>query len=141
MACMNSKLLVLVQLMCSGAQAAVAEDMETPEQHAQRRLEWNICTSLCGAAGTGRMVLSDLYLLQCYRYPRDNGIIRILSRDGVRIVATQPCAYGSGMGATDKPLRVSRVGSIYDKHFQLTFTDRRATSLQVKLTDDIQIVG
>eukprot|EP00931_Biecheleriopsis_adriatica_P094986 TRINITY_DN68609_c0_g1_i1.p1 TRINITY_DN68609_c0_g1~~TRINITY_DN68609_c0_g1_i1.p1 ORF type:complete len:176 (-),score=24.46 TRINITY_DN68609_c0_g1_i1:57-539(-) len=111
----------------------------------RKRVEWTMCTALCNTAQSNRMVLPRGFTMECQNWPKDDGNLRILDRFGIELLAYQPCGYGSGMGASQRPLWISRIGNIWDQKYKVQFKypsgSDRNTSVEVHLTKGLPGVG
>eukprot|EP00441_Pelagodinium_beii_P036070 CAMPEP_0197632542 /NCGR_PEP_ID=MMETSP1338-20131121/9241_1 /TAXON_ID=43686 ORGANISM="Pelagodinium beii, Strain RCC1491" /NCGR_SAMPLE_ID=MMETSP1338 /ASSEMBLY_ACC=CAM_ASM_000754 /LENGTH=77 /DNA_ID=CAMNT_0043204105 /DNA_START=86 /DNA_END=315 /DNA_ORIENTATION=- len=77
--------------------------------------------------------------MECYNYNRNDGHVRILDRYGIKLFATQPCAYGSGLASSKRwPLNIARLGYEWEKRYRVDFNypegSNKKVSVQVHLT-------
>ncbi|CAE8609844.1 unnamed protein product, partial [Polarella glacialis] len=94
---------------------------------AQKTEDWKLCSSICRAANGKRMVVSSAYSIECWAGGND-GVLRILDRLGVSLIALQECDYGSGMGTSKYPLWISRIGNAWNEKYRLDFHYPRESS-------------
>eukprot|EP00440_Ansanella_granifera_P050046 gb/GFBE01054240.1/.p1 GENE.gb/GFBE01054240.1/~~gb/GFBE01054240.1/.p1 ORF type:complete len:136 (+),score=32.18 gb/GFBE01054240.1/:1-408(+) len=109
----------------------------------KKRVDWTMCSALCGAAKRNRMIIAPDFTMECHLWPQNDGVLRILDRYGLQIHGYQACAYGAGNGVSPKPLRISQVGNIWDQKYKLDFTragSSKKASVEVHLTKGLPTV-